>query len=65
MNIFMQYQTERGFTARQAAESLGVPVSTWRKWLAGTRTPKPIVSRLVTEALYNFLALKAIEEGKS
>lgn len=59
-NVFTQYQTERGFTAREAAGSLGIPLSTWRKWTQGTRTPRPIASRLVKEALDNFRAVQAM-----
>lgn len=63
MNIYTEYQTERGFTAAQAAASLDVPVSTWRKWTAETRKPRPMAARVVREALENWRAVQKLIKG--
>jgi len=50
-NIFQQYQQAKGFNAPQAAAAIGVPLSTWRKWLSGAREARSSAKTLVRRAL--------------
>lgn len=65
MNIYQEFQALHGYTARQAAGAIGVPVSTWRKWLASTRTPRHSARVLVQMALDHAKATKAQQEQQS
>lgn len=60
MNIYQEYQTLNGYTARQAAGAIGVPVATWRKWLAGTREPRHSGRVLVQMALVQTKLVKGV-----
>jgi transcriptional regulator with XRE-family HTH domain len=52
-------RTRRGLTQREAAEQIGVPVTSWARWERGEVRPQGLNLR----AVHEWLARKPEEEG--